>query len=128
MRRLACLATAFVLAALPAAAAAQSLLTTPQIGPSVQTVTTPVTTSSNKGSGGGLSTATEIGIFAFGIGLIAVIAVIILSDARRKAPVPERDEREVEAESMVKHHKQIKQRRRAQGRDAKRQRKKNRPK
>jgi hypothetical protein len=125
MRRIACLLAVVALAALPAAAGAQSLLGSPQIGnPTPTTSTTPATNPNAAPNGGGLTTAEEIGLFAFGVGLLAVIAVIIVTDARRKAPVAQLEDDEP---TMVKHHKQVKQRRRAQGREAKRQRKKNRP-
>ncbi len=129
MRRLACLSAAVLAAALPASAGAQGLLGSPQIGSPTptQTVTTPATSPASQVPGsGGLSATETIGILAFGIGLIVVIAVIILTDARRKAPVAEQEELGGETASLHR-HRQIKQRRRAKDREAKAQRKKNRP-
>jgi|SRR5215471_14865940 len=131
MRRLACLSLVLVSAAMPAAAGAQGLLGAPQIGTTpaaTPTVAVPQTTNQSQvpGSGGGLGSTETLGILAFGIALIVVIAVIILTDARRKAPVPENEELGGETASLHR-HRQMKAQRRAKGRDAKAQRKKNRP-
>jgi hypothetical protein len=129
MRRLVCLSLVLLSAAMPATAGAQGLLGTPQIGtPTTPTVTTPATTNQSQvpGSGGGLTSTETLGILAFGIALIVVIAVIILTDARRRAPVAETEEFDGETPSLHR-HRQIKAHRRAKGREAKAQRKKNRP-
>ena len=127
MRRLACLSVVIALGAWPAAAGAQGLLNTPQIAPpTVPATPTQTVVKPPSSGGGGLNTAETIGIFAFGIGLIAVIAIIIMGDARRKAPVAAQEELGGETASLHR-HRQVKAKRRAQGREAKAQRKKNRP-
>jgi hypothetical protein len=131
MRRLACLSLVLLSAAMPAAAGAQGLLGAPQIGTPTTpapTLTTPATTNQSQvpGSGGGLTSTETLGILAFGIALIVVIAVIILTDARSKAPVADTEEFDGETPSLHR-HRQIKAHRRAKGREAKAQRKKNRP-
>ena len=124
MRRLACLVVLLALAATPASAGAQSsLLGTPQI-PTPTTATAPVATTA-KAPASGLSTLAEFGIFAFGIGAIVVVAVVILTDARRRAPVVVDDEVE---EAPAHLHSREKRKRRAKGREARNQRRKNRPK
>jgi hypothetical protein len=129
MRRIACLSAVLALAVTPACAGAQSLLGTPQVGtPTTPAPTVTATTPSNtSGSSTGLTAAEEIGLFAFGIGLIAVIAVIILADARRRSPATEEELHGGGETPSLRRHRQIKQRRRARDRDAKAQRKKNRP-
>jgi hypothetical protein len=126
MRRLACLSAVIALCAWPVAAGAQGLLNSPQIAPPTVPQTQTVTKAPTSNGGGGLNTAETIGLFAFGIGLIAVIAVIIVSDARSKAPVAEQEDLGGETASLHR-HRQVKAKRRAQGREAKAQRKKNRP-
>jgi hypothetical protein len=123
MRRLACLIVLLALAAMPALAGAQSLFGTPTV-PTPTTATAPPATTS-KAPSSGMSTLAEFGIFAFGIGAIAVIAVIILTDARRRAPVVAEDAVE---EAPAHLHSREKKKRRAKGREARNQRKKNRPK
>ncbi len=127
MRRLACLSVVIALCAWPAAAGAQGLLNTPQIAPpTVPQPTQTVTKAPTSNGDGGLNTAETIGLFAFGIGLIVVIAIIIVGDARSKAPVAAPEDLGGETASLHR-HRQVKARRRAKGREAKAQRRKNRP-
>jgi hypothetical protein len=123
MTRLACLFAILALAALPAAAGAQISALGAQTTPA--TATTPAATSTSSGGSSDLSTFDEVLIFVGGIGLIAVIAVVILLDARRRAPATEEDMRIGAADK--RHSPADRRRRRARARHARAQRKKNRP-
>jgi amino acid transporter len=63
-------------------------LATPQTPTTVTTTPAPTTAST---SNGGLSTLAQLSIVAGAIALIAVIAFVIMRDARRAAPVKARD-------------------------------------
>lgn len=112
--------------AMPAAALAQSpFLPLPQ--GAQPTVQQPAVTTSTSG-GGGLKTWQEVLIFAAGIVLIAGIAMAILGDARRRAPVATRatEDDPVRRAELAQQRRRAKQHARRRARHARAQRKRNR--
>ena len=127
-RPTAILAVALVVAALaaPAAAVAQSpFLPLPQ--GAQPTVQQPAVTTSSSG-GGGLKTWQEVLIVAAGLVLIAGIAMAILGDARRRAPVATRavEDDPVRKAELAHQRRRAKQHARRRAKDARAQRKRNR--
>jgi hypothetical protein len=124
MRRALVLAV-LALAATPAAALAQNspLAPLPQPAPDTSTVqvqTTP-NTSSSTGDDSGLSTFGQVLLYGTGALLLAGIAVMVVRDARRRAPVDE-----LPSQPRGTHSPQRHARSRAKAKAAKAQRKRNR--